>query len=265
MVNHLDIQAIVDNYGLTHPQATSTAYNPNFIFRLEPIGESDSKHYRYQVFIENITGAEVWLHGVSCTFDFFFLIQDVTVNVENSSLQPKEHLVFFDELNNRLSIALTRTDKVNALCSEAIAELDIVIEDDLPTSDPFAVTTAEGGVFVLTANTPSLIAANHNVIADYSLSTVQSIDENSPIITKQLSISPNPSHGQLNIKANLRKETDVQINLYDMRGELVFTRKKRGTYIEDFLDTSSFNSGMYMLQFIAEDEIQNHKVLFMNE
>ncbi len=124
-----DIQALIDNYGNTH---TVTPHSPSgspLRFRLEVISESVNNgviNVTYELYVESTLGGSVSAHGVACSIDFgSLLIDNITVDFANSTLQPDEHINIFDATQNRLDIALTRTDQNNQFCDGAIAMINV--------------------------------------------------------------------------------------------------------------------------------------------
>ena len=73
---------------------------------------------------------------------------------------------------------------------------------------------------------------------------------------KQLRIYPNPVEDQLNI--NLVQNTETMIEIFDILGKRVFTRK----IIESIaIDVSSLKSGLYLMKFIQNDRVTTKKLI----
>ena len=154
IVNTDDISVFVDNYGSTHTAAPYSPFTENpLLFRLEPISsviEGGFINTTYELYVASSLGIPVSTHGVACSIDFgSLLVNSIDVNVDSSALVPHEHIGIFDDTQNVLDIALTRTDKNNQLCDHAIAQI-IVTSDDIQSGDPFKFII--GGSKTMSAN-----------------------------------------------------------------------------------------------------------------
>ncbi|MFA6524108.1 MAG: T9SS type A sorting domain-containing protein [Candidatus Paceibacterota bacterium] len=77
---------------------------------------------------------------------------------------------------------------------------------------------------------------------------------------KILNIYPNPSSGVFTIALNSNMKKDVQINIYNMLGEIVY-KEQLHNFNKIELNLSDFNQGVYILILKGEDEILNKKIV----
>jgi len=70
-------------------------------------------------------------------------------------------------------------------------------------------------------------------------------------------VYPNPSNGIVNLKYDIKNQSEITINLYDMLGRQLktFSEQKTlpGQYIKHF-ETSNLPSGIYFLQIMVDSE-----------
>lgn len=143
LINESDIQVLRDNYGKTH-----SAYIPNQMtngvaYRLVPTGNRSSGSLEYDLLVEK-EGQTINSHGLACTIDFGDLpISSANVDFAQSSLNPTQTLVVFNEDHNTMDIALTRTDKVDDAVDGRFGTL-IVITENIGLEDPILIKVNNG-------------------------------------------------------------------------------------------------------------------------
>ncbi len=75
---------------------------------------------------------------------------------------------------------------------------------------------------------------------------------------------PNPFANQLNVDLEIPKAGEVAIRIYDINGKLVETLLENHLEAGSqslFFDVTSLNSGMYMLEIVAEDRHQTLRIV----
>ena len=72
--------------------------------------------------------------------------------------------------------------------------------------------------------------------------------------TKGFKIFPNPVKNEINL---VSKEPIVQLKLYNYQGKLVLEKNKN----TDFIDVTSFDSGIYFIEAFINNEKSLHKVI----
>ena len=81
-----------------------------------------------------------------------------------------------------------------------------------------------------------------------------------------LVVYPNPSNGnRVTISIpGLELEEEVNINIYDMSGKLVFTKRVSapdGTDLLTITNASFFSTGMYMINAVVGNKIYQHRLV----
>jgi len=85
-------------------------------------------------------------HGLACSIDFDDLpVSGVSVDVSNSSLMPDEHIDIYLTVQNRLDLALTRTDQNNQIIDGPVATC-IVVTQNVTTGDSFEIHINNGSM-----------------------------------------------------------------------------------------------------------------------
>ncbi|MCU4162868.1 T9SS type A sorting domain-containing protein [Carboxylicivirga caseinilyticus] len=79
-----------------------------------------------------------------------------------------------------------------------------------------------------------------------------------------LSIYPNPTRGQIQLKLNLQKEEKIDVRIYNMSGRYIRTLINRqmspGQYVEDFY-LSDLNKGMYLIRLQEGQKELSQKII----
>jgi hypothetical protein len=72
------------------------------------------------------------------------------------------------------------------------------------------------------------------------------------LTSEHLSVYPNPTRGVLRIELNLDQTEDIQLNLFNLNGQLVhtFDAGKTNQYSKE-INLSAQQSGIYFLQIIT--------------
>jgi len=104
-----------------------------------------------------------------------------------------------------------------------------------------------GGNWILTVfdNFPEDTGTLSEFTLELCLQEPLSIDENA---ISQFSIFPNPNNGEFTIKLNSNSGDDIKVNVYDIRGRVIFNNVYSNT--PDFTQTINLNnvqSGMYLV------------------
>ncbi len=150
LVNILDVQTILENYGQTHVTTLSNIADSPLRFKLTPISSTANNNgtisTTYDLYAESSSGNTLSTHGIAFSIDFQDLsVRNVIVDAEDSSLQPNVDVDVFNPITNTLDIAMTRTDKNNQFSDDAIVRI-IVIADDIQAGDLYVISTAGGNV-----------------------------------------------------------------------------------------------------------------------
>ena len=143
IVNHLDIQALVNNYDSTHNYTPLEIETSSDNYNIVALPIQASGELRYEIHLEQ-NNTPPTLHGFACSIYFGALdVASVSLDISNSCLQPQQYIHKYNEAVNKLDIALTRTDKTDIVCTESIITF-IVITEDIATDDPIIMGIANG-------------------------------------------------------------------------------------------------------------------------
>jgi hypothetical protein len=90
---------------------------------------------------------------------------------------------------------------------------------------------------------------------------VTSIDE---LLKFPLTIYPNPTSGNLQVQFKLDRVKNIQIEILDLSGKRVWSKKSQEYYPGENaleVDMKSFLNGIYFLKVISDQEISTFKIL----
>jgi len=142
-IDGADLQVVDLNFGLTTGPSLASFVPNTLNYRLEPLAPAGG-NMRYALHVEDFDGNDIMAHGVACTVDFNDMpLTNVSIDVTGSSLTPDEVFEVFNTAQNRLSLALTRTDGVNTLCDGAVAVLTLTT-NNAPTGESFNMDINKG-------------------------------------------------------------------------------------------------------------------------
>jgi len=125
VVDSLDRQVIQNNYNNIHEFTYSVYEASPMIFEIEDdiIINGDPT---ILVYVKYSDRRDVALHGVSGVVDLRgWRINDVTIDVTDSSLEPDDVFQSYNARNNQLEFSLNRTDKTNITLNGPIARIII--------------------------------------------------------------------------------------------------------------------------------------------
>jgi hypothetical protein len=91
----------------------------------------------------------------------------------------------------------------------------------------------------------------------------QSVGLNTNLNLDKLSVSPNPTNDVLNINLNLAKASNVQIDVIDMNGKIVFNKNIKANLIgyKEELSLAGFANGIYTVQVRSSNGTISQKVV----
>jgi hypothetical protein len=91
----------------------------------------------------------------------------------------------------------------------------------------------------------------------------QSVGLNTDLNLDKLAVSPNPANDVLNINLNLAKASNVQIDVIDMNGKVVFNKNIKANLIgyKEELSLASFANGIYTVQVRSANGTSSQKVV----
>ena len=118
VVNATDLGVVSTNFDSTHAttNALSSFFADGTILSLRSL-DIVNGNLRYGLFARK-EGQGVMIHGLSCSIEFNkFNVANASFDTSNSCLEPDEDFYFFDPNSQKLSVALTRTDKIDRFCN----------------------------------------------------------------------------------------------------------------------------------------------------
>ena len=91
----------------------------------------------------------------------------------------------------------------------------------------------------------------------------QSVGLNTDLNLDKLAVSPNPANDVLNIYLNLAKASNVQIDVIDMNGKVVFNKNIKANLIgyKEELSLAGFANGIYIVQVRSANGTTSQKVV----
>lgn len=193
-VTDTDKQVLLDNFGETHSFTQPAYVASSTIYRLEELPPSGGNP-RYELYVEDPSGVPVTAHGVAFTFQSDDIdINNVTMDVTNSSLQPYDTLTVYDTDQNKFHIALTRNDGDNRTLSGAVAEF-IVMTNDVP----------DGGEFDLNISNGTQIQAD-GTLSSIASTTAYGTKEGSDPTSSNMILTVVVTHAQCNIAGQAKAQ-----------------------------------------------------------
>ena len=126
-----------------------------------------------------------------------------------------------------------------------------------PIDASFSVLTTSGGSLVNTTSIVNTINFTENVLCDSNLVSVNILTD----INKNVSVYPNPTFNQLNVKIN--KEFEIQnIEIYNVTGQKMDAKsiEQSDNYIQ--IDISNLSEGLYFLKVYDKDKIMGTSKFF---
>ena len=85
------------------------------------------------------------------------------------------------------------------------------------------------------------------------------VEENSWL--QDFTVSPNPTNGIFNIRAELSTNSDVFINITDIQGKVIFESRELGNSLNKTVNLSELENGMYFINIISESGRMTDKIL----
>ncbi len=145
IVNGADLQVLDDNFGNIHAYTQSVYIASSMVYRLEE-AELVAGDPSYDLYVTDTNGDSIAAHGLAINIDFGDIpIDSVELRLDSSSLLPSHSLQVMDTINNRLHLALTRTDGDNPFLIGPVANF-IVVTRDIPTGDSLKMDIENGTV-----------------------------------------------------------------------------------------------------------------------
>jgi len=177
-----DDDIIASNFGKTIGTSSLDYIASTLNYRLVPLPPI-SGFLAYELHVEDEQGNPVIVHGISCSLNISndISVGNIFMDTAGSSLVPDETYEHYNTEENRLSVALTRTDGVNQLCNGAVAKF-IIVTTDLPDGDPFTFDVDGGTTVEANGSTESVAGMTvHDIYTGTQPNSNQPVRWNAPL------------------------------------------------------------------------------------
>lgn len=181
IINEEDLRILCNNIGQTHFVPSTNVVNSSIAdsisYGLKALGlkvvvdeNGDSiEALQYELYMKDAVGNPVDIHGLACSIDLGNLpVEAAMFDTTNSALHPTQQLIAFDEAQNTLNVALTRTDKQNQSTDSPLGILLIVITDNIAVGDPILLSVKNGNSMATEGN-PNEIKSSFNAVGGTSI------------------------------------------------------------------------------------------------
>lgn len=137
------------------------------------------------------------------------------------------------------------------------------MQEELTEGSSCTITTVdEGGTFTNRFQVPMADTTLGVVCWNECVDCATGLNEN--LWAENLSISPNPSdNGIFNIKGELLSNETVQINVIDVQGKNVFTGSIANKVVNQNIDLSHLEGGMYIINFTSDAKTSSEKIFIV--
>jgi hypothetical protein len=257
-VNSTDLGAVTTNYGSTHPKGSwnngaRTTGVPELYFDLTGINLVPGSAVTVPIKLGSSSLPVSKLYGVAGSV----VISGITPTVDPTYSTPattwmgtsSNTLSFNKQVNsNKLDFAYAKTDHVNANGQGVIANISFTVPSSAALGTQVVLSFA-GVKFIDSAGKP---LTSFNVLSDTSAVTTAVPNVNTALVSAM--ILPNPSTNYANIKLNLDKDAQLQMQITDIVGKTVW--QQSGDYKAGnqtiAAPASALPAGMYLLHISGE-------------
>jgi hypothetical protein len=114
---------------------------------------------------------------------------------------------------------------------------------------------------IISSDTASLIAVGSSTTwQDFGFDYLNPTGKNSTSTNKEVMVFPNPTLGIINIY-NLNFKEDGILNLFDAYGKLVFSKKYSHHKINEIVDITALEQGLYLLKIETKNQSINKRIV----
>ncbi len=125
-----------------------------------------------------------------------------------------------------------------------------------PFSTEEDLTNLDNGEYCVTVTDENGCTETDCAVVDFIENTIN------PELDNYITITPNPTSGELNVQLKLPGQRNVRIDFYDVLGRLIL---KGETYLTQeqqmIFDLSSYADGVYLLKLIVDEEILVKRII----
>ncbi|MEM7657484.1 MAG: T9SS type A sorting domain-containing protein [Bacteroidota bacterium] len=264
-INDDDTLAITLNYGLTHnePRPTGEAKTGIPLLFEMPATVNQGDTLAIPVLWGTVDTPAVNVYGLAFSVDYdssLIVPGSIRISYETSWLGNKGSDLLTLGLDlpdaQQLDAALVRNDQVGRSGMGQIAEVIVVIDDDIfKREQPFTLSFSN-----ITAIDPS--AGLVEVAGEPGTTIIEEVDTSTTSIADRFSlpllVAPNPASDQLMVR--LPEQPIHEITLFNLQGQLVRQIDLAGSSQHD-LNVGQLPRGMYLLQVRSGEQLGRSKVL----
>lgn len=77
-------------------------------------------------------------------------------------------------------------------------------------------------------------------------------DEDLPSLIDAFKMFPNPTSDQLTIDLLFKEQQEIELSLFNLKGQKLLTNKYTGIHISDTLNLTAYPSGLYNISFLLD-------------
>ena len=269
LINAEDISAINENWGLmvnniqedgvnNRPAPGFSAFDPNApSIYLYPDTFALAETGTLAIMLGDALNPAEDIYGIAFSIVYngeAIVSSSISASFEDSWLGTiGEDLISISRNNateNRIDIAITRTDRINISGNGQIGVLHITIEDVILRSGMYPMDFQIEGVRLI-----NNIEVAKNIVPRRTTSYVDLLDDlEEPILAQQIKLYPNPAEASIWIDS--QAINIEQIALYNTNGQYLksFTKQNR-------LPIHDLQAGVYILQFICEEGVASKRFI----
>ncbi len=254
VINANDTLAIYNNYGLSHAFKSTQTTTVEPLIRIIPDQSAVMKGSwgTASIYLGNFTANVVDMNGVAFTIEFDnTLIEPTNIYIEyqNSLIDAGQNLYFRkpDFTNSKIYTASTQTVSNNVTGNGKIATLHYQISSNLANDQILNIglsqayqSDASGMITPLTSGTGTVMA----------IASTVGVKEN--IMNGNISISPNPTNGVLNINFNTAPQ-NTKIEVYNAIGALIVSEAANNK--NNTINLADLSSGLYFVKITENNKV----------
>ncbi|MDX1943216.1 MAG: T9SS type A sorting domain-containing protein [Saprospiraceae bacterium] len=178
-----------------------------------------------------------------------------------------DYWVDFDNFNiircpASLGLMTQVQDESNAGANDGLATVIVAAG-----AEPFSYIWSNGGttktVDKLDAGTYIVTVTDRFGCSDVAVAAVNTLtDIGAPEIITLVSLAPNPTSGETLLKVNLSETADLQVQVFNLQGQLIFQALERNAiHLNMPIDLRSQPSGLYLIRLIANEQTRTEKLI----
>jgi len=272
IVNFLDINSILLNYGQTHSKTTSYAPKGSpeiflsFLTDTFKTGDSVSA----DVVIGNDTNSVTDIYGLA------FSINYDPASIDSSSIFFDFSNSFLGDFNDTttitvqkinhtdgsLDVGIVRTDKTGISGFGTIGTLKFIISDSISGVGNSGITELNFTINNLSATTYDeqeipITPINDTLIIEDITSIRNNFKAN-----YETKIYPNPNSGMFTVEIDLKVKTDLLIQLINITGQIIYTESVNASSYKKDIDLSGYAKGVYALKVVSDGGMVCRKVVY---